>query len=94
MRCDAAEASTSKTSVKKPTATQTKLADAFANSTPYDSQRKRWKELTEAVAQRGISVFIFFLNLLKLFIFISLLSMLTILLFLFVHSCTKKYFRF
>ncbi|XP_038155642.1 E3 SUMO-protein ligase ZBED1-like [Cyprinodon tularosa] len=49
MRCDAAEAST-KTSFKKPTSTQTKLADAFSHSTPYDSQSKRWKELTEAVA--------------------------------------------
>lgn len=36
------------TSKKIPT--QTKIASAFAYCIPYDNQRKRWKELTEAVA--------------------------------------------
>ncbi|XP_013860010.1 zinc finger BED domain-containing protein 1, partial [Austrofundulus limnaeus] len=50
MRYDAAEALALTSKAKKPTTTQTKLADAFVHSTPYDSQSKRWKALTEAVA--------------------------------------------
>ena len=50
MRKDAEAALTSSKASGKKQTTQLKLADAFAHSTPYDHQSKRWKELKDAVA--------------------------------------------